>query len=524
MGGMATLTASTTHLRNWRTLVSTAWRVAPWLTLALPPLLLLFSATGIIDDAYISGRYAWQFAHGHGLVFNPGQRVEGYSNLLWTVLLALPLRLGLPFAPVAFAGGLAGGLLALWQVRRIAQSLALPDWATSVAMLALALCVPFWLAATNGLEGGLYAALVTGTVADAFSGRAFRAGLWGSLAALTRPEGALLVPLCAGYALLSGQRRAARALLAPWLLTVAALTIWRVAYYGALVPNTITAKAGPHDPLHLAVTVLLGLQYWEGFLVATPGLVAGALLALLLAPRCHTIWLPLAILAAQLPTTLLNGGDWMPHVRLLIVFAPLLAPLAVLALVRLVTGPGPRLGRAALAALVGVGLVAPLITNAWQPTPAVRLTPQIACTDYVMLSDRLAPLLAPTDLIAPDALGYMSYTLMQQPSFDLLGLTDRTVARAGTVPILHYGTLAPVYTLIVQPALIISHGPANGALRYIAAADPPRYAALYQTYVIPGASLCPWRADDSLIAIRRDRLTALMPALAGLGARPLPLP
>lgn len=496
----------------------------PWLVILVPPLLLLFSATGIIDDAYISGRYAWQLAHGHGLVFNPGQCVEGYSNLLWTVLLALPLRLGLPLAPVAFAGGLAGGLVALWQTRRLARALALPAWASTVTMLALALCVPFWLAATNGLEGGLYAALVAATVADTLTGCAGRASVWGSLAALTRPEGALLLPLCAGYCLLTRQRRAAAPLLAPWLGTLVVLTLWRLAYYGALIPNTVTAKDGPHDPVRLALTVLLGVQYWGSFIAAAPGLVGGALLALALAPRCRAAWLPLAVMVAQLPTTLLNGGDWMPHIRLLIVFAPLLAPLAALTLVRLTAVAGPRLGRATLAALVVVGVAWPLAANVWQPTPAVRLAPQIACTDYVLLTQRLAPLLAPDDLIAPDALGYMSYALPHQPVFDVLGLTDRTVARTGTVPILRYGTLAPAYTLTVAPAVIITHGPRGGVLRPIASAAPARYTALYQTYAIPGASLCPERADDSLIAIRRDRLAALTPALAGLRARALTRP
>ena len=33
---------------------------------------------------------------GHGLVYNVGERVEGYTNLLWTLLLAGALRLGIP--------------------------------------------------------------------------------------------------------------------------------------------------------------------------------------------------------------------------------------------------------------------------------------------------------------------------------------------------------------------------------------------------------------------------------------------
>ena len=38
-----------------------------------------------IDDAYISFRYAQNLLDGHGLVFNPGDPVEGYSNLLWVL-------------------------------------------------------------------------------------------------------------------------------------------------------------------------------------------------------------------------------------------------------------------------------------------------------------------------------------------------------------------------------------------------------------------------------------------------------
>src|SRR5512143_4323861 len=44
---------------------------------------------GLFDDAMISMRYAWNFAHGLGLVWNSGERVEGYSNLLMTLVMSL---------------------------------------------------------------------------------------------------------------------------------------------------------------------------------------------------------------------------------------------------------------------------------------------------------------------------------------------------------------------------------------------------------------------------------------------------
>ena len=44
------------------------------------------------DDAFISFRYALNLSEGHGLVFNPGyERVEGYTNFLWVVILAAVL-------------------------------------------------------------------------------------------------------------------------------------------------------------------------------------------------------------------------------------------------------------------------------------------------------------------------------------------------------------------------------------------------------------------------------------------------
>ena len=46
------------------------------------------------DDAFISFRYARNLAEGHGLVWNPGEAVEGYTNFLWVVLMAAGIGAG----------------------------------------------------------------------------------------------------------------------------------------------------------------------------------------------------------------------------------------------------------------------------------------------------------------------------------------------------------------------------------------------------------------------------------------------
>jgi arabinofuranosyltransferase len=48
----------------------------------------------LADDSFISFRYAWNLVHGHGLVYNAGEYVEGYTNLLWTILMAAAMGVG----------------------------------------------------------------------------------------------------------------------------------------------------------------------------------------------------------------------------------------------------------------------------------------------------------------------------------------------------------------------------------------------------------------------------------------------
>lgn len=48
----------------------------------------------LTDDAYISLRYARNWANGVGVVWQPGDWVESYTNFLQVALLALGLRLG----------------------------------------------------------------------------------------------------------------------------------------------------------------------------------------------------------------------------------------------------------------------------------------------------------------------------------------------------------------------------------------------------------------------------------------------
>ncbi len=211
----------------------------------------------VTDDAYISFRYARNLALHGELVFNLGERVEGYTNFLWTVILALGIELGLgPVALSRFLGvALAIGTLAV--VVRMSLRVAGEDrsrWHL-VAPLLLATSGAYACWASGGLETQLFTFLVTlgfeRVLGEVARRRGFGSGAIFALAAMTRPEGAILFALVALFRVGANLRRERR--LWPrrhelvWAALFAGLFVpyflWRWHYYGWLFPNTFYVKS-----------------------------------------------------------------------------------------------------------------------------------------------------------------------------------------------------------------------------------------------------------------------------------------
>src|SRR5205814_2662804 len=72
----------------------------PWPALVVPGLaaaaLVIATTLGRfgIDDAFINFRYAENLASGLGPVFNPGERIEGYTTPAWVFLRSEERRVG----------------------------------------------------------------------------------------------------------------------------------------------------------------------------------------------------------------------------------------------------------------------------------------------------------------------------------------------------------------------------------------------------------------------------------------------
>jgi hypothetical protein len=266
-------------------------------------------SSSLIDDAYISFRYARNLAGGHGLVFNEGQRVEGYTNFSWVLLSALAVRAGLSPTWVMPLVGVAAGIGVLVVVYREARAMAreeaMPRRLAGVPAAALVAASPsLAFYASTGLETALYTLFATIACAAIARRRAVPFALATVAAALTRPEAGLLAVVgMTRFAVARDRGPALRAgaILAAGLLPYLA---WNVAYFGTLVPNTLAAK-----PPQLGA----GLAYVGWALPEVAGVVVAAAIGTR-GPRA----ILLGLWALQVVAVVAEGGDWMPGQRLLV--------------------------------------------------------------------------------------------------------------------------------------------------------------------------------------------------------------
>ena len=252
----------------------------------LPWLALLAWMTSVswflTDDAFISFRYVRNLLNGHGLVFNVGERVEGYSNFLWILELAavwgaLGIRpeYAAPWLSALFTAGTLA--LMLWWIARLPRlrMRGLVSW-MAFALVCGSAAFAVWTSG-GGFETRQFTFFVVAAVVCLSLYRNRRWGLLAAsaslaLASLTRPEGPLIAACCFAWfgalqlpAALNASRRAAEpqavslkaalytmargidwrgllCLIAPFALIVGAHFLFRYAYYGEWLPNTYYAK------------------------------------------------------------------------------------------------------------------------------------------------------------------------------------------------------------------------------------------------------------------------------------------
>jgi arabinofuranosyltransferase len=426
-----------------------------WLNGALIALAVLGALARVftLDDAFISFRYAENFANGHGLVFNPGERVEGYTNFLWVMLLSPFARLGADLVLVSSVLGIGfftGSLLLVASVseqqRRLhegSEASPLVQRLPSLALVGCACNSTFLSFATGGLETSLFTFL--SLLALSLLNRAWTApgprtvvlfALTGVALSMTRPDGLLIFALF-GCSLLLAVRRALGTwrpvlllggiVLATWL----PYFLWRWSYYGWPFPNTFYAKNARDWQFER------GVLYLQAFIASYPYVCAAVPLVLLsLVPRLRQRFLPGPLARPLFWTLALTvglfmlyvakvGGDFMEY--------RFMAPLLPMIFLLLELGVGatrvPTPWVLALGAAFSLTFVfhRPVLAPEPLMEPVDGLAMHIELQGWDEQGRRLRQLLPPGTVLATTAAGAIPY-YAKLPTIDILGLTDEFVA------------------------------------------------------------------------------------------------
>lgn len=263
------------------------------------------------DDAFISFRYAENLANGHGLVFNPGQRVEGFSNPLWTLIFSVIIAVGLdPVFSSVLLGYLSIAFLG-WSTHRLAKSLGVIPL---IAVAAVLLDPGMLLEGVQGLETVFYSGLITLGLALTIDERAKEQDHWHSTlvfaaAMLTRPEAPLLIFLIHLGLCIQDQQWKRSLMKGRDLLGVLLLIfVLRLGYYGELFPNTYHAKVG-------GMAIGRGLEYLKTYTIYHPLMVL-SLCFTMLSKKEDNGWMSvLSLCGGLLVYLLVIGGDFKPTGR-----------------------------------------------------------------------------------------------------------------------------------------------------------------------------------------------------------------
>ena len=385
------------------------------------------------DDQMISMRYARNLADGHGLVWNPGERVEGYTNFLWVVVTAGVHLLPLDDAHtslvvrllnlVLFGGAL---LLAERVLRRFrpAAGIALP-----ALLLPLVLCYDMQFWAFHGFETTLLTVIFLWVV-DRI--------LEDSAAGTSRPSTYLLlglIPLIRSDAhhlwmvaailafVTAGERGRTLGRLGIAALPALAHLLFRRAYYGEWLPNTYYLKVagqglGRRLELGLDYLAYFATFYWMALLLA----LFGALITR--DPRRR--WLFLGLLAS-LAYVAWVGGDMYPGSRFLAPYVPVLLILALAAIGDLTkNNRATELALSSALALASVMFTAFLAIygSGYSVLEAKNGGPDQSLVAALAIRENSGP----DARVAVHAAGVLPY-FSRRYCIDLLGKTDPVIAR-----------------------------------------------------------------------------------------------
>ena len=300
----------------------------------------------LVDDAMISMRYAWNLSHGYGLVWNPNERVEGYSNLFMALIMSLATRFfDKKMAVLAMQIlGVAIVLICAWLTREVAKEIFKNHPKSTLLQFLSFTSVLFYYYLSYwslmGMETGLLTALLLlsllfilrwlSSKRDSFL---YLSAIASGMAFLTRNDA--LIFFCALFIYLfwslwkasSRNKTLFKILLFPSLysLFVFGLILFRWFYYHELTPNTYTLKVSMTPDL---IRVNDGIVYVFAFIRTSIIPLIFALIGVIFW-QDRTKWIFLGVFCTSILYQIWIGGDAWSGWRFILPSLPLVFILGI---------------------------------------------------------------------------------------------------------------------------------------------------------------------------------------------------
>lgn len=412
----------------------------------------------IIDDSYISLRYARNLAQGYGLVYNPGERVEGYTNFLWVIFeTAVVLLGGDPVLWVKIMGMILGVFTWFLVLGWSREWLGGSSYLSLIPAAYLSINGYYIRYSLSGMETNLYGFLIMlgiyFTIQKPDNRKPLISVLCFLAAALTRPEGILFALILFTY---QGYRVHKKSMnRSHWVKCMGIFFIiyimyltWKIQYFGNILPNTYYVRMGTELKDYIN-TWNEGFFYVIAFMKNHYWLPIVSLIALIRSKRYEgSLFCGLFLLIFTM-VVVFEGGDWMPFFRMFVPIIPLFFLFLGAATVNILdwTPMGSRPLGQTMIIVIHLGFLI-MISMPWWPvtTQVIQSNNRLASytgkwyrafsnLDRIIGQDmalgKWISEHAPDGLkIAVKSAGTVPY-YSQTVAYDCLGVTDAHIARTG---------------------------------------------------------------------------------------------
>jgi len=420
----------------------------------------LFFFKWIVDDLYIYFRYVSNFLNGKGIAYNSGDYVEGFSSFLWFLVLSAAGLLKQNPETSAKIISLFFGVASLYLLYGISKRLIPGSW-NLYPVLFSAVNLPFVMWSASGFEIPMYTFFLllafyhTITVSET---KVILSVFLIFCLTVLRAEGFLMsiVFIFWSYSNLEKRKKYFYFIVIGYIILTSLFLAFRFLYFGDILPNTYYAKLGYGLTGYNEFRIYrFGVFYLLKFFLHNLHFAALPLLLFFSSGKAvkeKNIVFIFGIILAQFSFVVYAGGDWMEQFRFLVCLVPFFSLLSALALKNIFTRKlNGKINVTLFSSLIILFLVLNFFFNDFGAVNREK----ILWNNVKNIAGDLKTIIPGNSVVANGSAGIIPFYLIENEFVDVIGLTDRYIAKNGKREDIWFEKYSTDYVYQKNPGWII---------------------------------------------------------------------